>query len=130
MFAEAFPGSESTYDARTIAASLPPVAGIPMSPENAEVEDSNDAHANLHRELLSGGVEDDAAAADAGESFANHHNMTMFSRTSKFLEHPVFNTHHSETDMMRYLYSLERTFLLSVICVLYMFRKRCGFMWQ
>jgi glycine dehydrogenase len=29
-------------------------------------------------------------------------------RTSRFLSHPVFNTHHSEIDMMRYLRSLER----------------------
>jgi glycine dehydrogenase len=28
-------------------------------------------------------------------------------RTSEFLTHPVFNTHHSETNMMRYLRSLE-----------------------
>ena len=29
------------------------------------------------------------------------------SRSSSFMEHPVFNTHHSETQMMRYLKSLE-----------------------
>jgi glycine dehydrogenase len=29
-------------------------------------------------------------------------------RTSAFLTHPVFNTHHSETEMMRYVRSLER----------------------
>ena len=29
-------------------------------------------------------------------------------RTSAFLTHPVFNTHHSETEMMRYIRSLER----------------------
>ena len=29
-------------------------------------------------------------------------------RTSPFLAHPVFNTHHSETEMMRYIRSLER----------------------
>ena len=29
-------------------------------------------------------------------------------RTSPFLSHPVFNTHHSETEMMRYVRSLER----------------------
>jgi glycine dehydrogenase len=29
-------------------------------------------------------------------------------RTSSFLTHPVFNTHHSETEMMRYLRQLER----------------------
>jgi glycine dehydrogenase len=31
-----------------------------------------------------------------------------FARTSAFLAHPVFNTHHSETEMMRYLRKLER----------------------
>jgi glycine dehydrogenase len=29
-------------------------------------------------------------------------------RTSRYLTHPVFNTHHSETEMMRYIKSLER----------------------
>jgi glycine dehydrogenase len=29
-------------------------------------------------------------------------------RTSAYLAHPVFNTHHSETEMMRYIRSLER----------------------
>jgi glycine dehydrogenase len=29
-------------------------------------------------------------------------------RTSRFLTHPVFNTHHSETQMMRYIRGLER----------------------
>ena len=29
-------------------------------------------------------------------------------RTSSYLSHPVFNTHHSETQMMRYIRSLER----------------------
>jgi len=29
-------------------------------------------------------------------------------RTSRFMTHPVFNTHHSETQMMRYIRSLER----------------------
>jgi glycine dehydrogenase len=28
-------------------------------------------------------------------------------RTSKFLQHPVFNSHHSETEMMRYIKKLE-----------------------
>jgi glycine dehydrogenase len=30
-----------------------------------------------------------------------------FARKSKFLQHPVFNTHHSETQMMRYIRKLE-----------------------
>ncbi len=32
---------------------------------------------------------------------------TEFRRTSSYLEHPVFNTHHSETEMLRYIYYLE-----------------------
>jgi glycine dehydrogenase len=28
-------------------------------------------------------------------------------RTSKYLEHPVFNSYHSETEMLRYLKKLE-----------------------
>ena len=31
-----------------------------------------------------------------------------FARTSPFLTHPIFNTHHSETQMMRYVRGLER----------------------
>jgi glycine dehydrogenase len=31
----------------------------------------------------------------------------MLSRTSGYLNNPVFNTHHSETEMMRYLKRLE-----------------------
>ncbi len=30
-----------------------------------------------------------------------------FARTSAFLTHPVFNTHHSETEMLRYMRRLE-----------------------
>ncbi|MGB2717162.1 MAG: aminomethyl-transferring glycine dehydrogenase [Vicinamibacterales bacterium] len=32
----------------------------------------------------------------------------LLRRTSAYLTHPVFNTHHSETQMMRYIRSLER----------------------
>ncbi len=32
----------------------------------------------------------------------------VLARTSSYLSHPVFNTHHSETQMMRYIRSLER----------------------
>ena len=33
--------------------------------------------------------------------------LRPFVRTSKFLTHPVFNTHHTETEMLRYLRRLE-----------------------
>lgn len=29
------------------------------------------------------------------------------SRTSAYLTHPIFNTHHSETEMLRYIYQLQ-----------------------
>lgn len=35
------------------------------------------------------------------------HIPTALTRTSEYLTHPVFNTHHSETQMMRYLKKLE-----------------------
>ncbi|MDB5250486.1 MAG: glycine dehydrogenase [Segetibacter sp.] len=48
---------------------------------------------------------------DAGVMFSYDTNLdnipTALTRTSSFLQHPVFNTHHSESEMMRYLKSLE-----------------------
>lgn len=48
---------------------------------------------------------------DAGVMFDYDSNLdnipTALTRTSSYLSHPVFNTHHSETEMMRYLKSLE-----------------------
>src|SRR4029079_3449135 len=33
---------------------------------------------------------------------------TAFTRTSPFMTHPGFNSHHSESEMMRYIRQLER----------------------
>ena len=41
-------------------------------------------------------------AADVDDRFDER-----FARTSAFLTHPVFNTHHSETEMLRYMRTLE-----------------------
>ena len=41
-------------------------------------------------------------------SFKNLIAGHALSRTSAFLTHPVFNTHHSETEIMRYISKLER----------------------
>jgi glycine dehydrogenase len=56
------------------------------------------------------------AAARGGDGNAVIDNRTAFAlkapvaltRTSAYLTHPIFNTHHSETEMMRYIRSLER----------------------
>jgi glycine dehydrogenase len=53
------------------------------------------------------------AAVAAGPALANPPKLDLaypkaLVRTSPFLTHPVFNTHHSETQMMRYIRSLER----------------------
>ena len=46
--------------------------------------------------------------ADVGPSNPEPGLPRKLARTSPFLTHPVFNTHHSETEMMRYIRSLER----------------------
>ena len=50
-------------------------------------------------------------SADSTLNFDYNTNLdnipTSLTRTSSYLLHPVFNTHHSETEMMRYLKSLE-----------------------
>jgi glycine dehydrogenase len=46
-------------------------------------------------------------AFDISEDADLHHIPPALARSSKFLTHPVFNTHHSETKMMRYIKMLE-----------------------
>jgi glycine dehydrogenase len=48
-------------------------------------------------------IDFDAAARTLGDGYSGE-----LRRTSRFLTHPVFNTHRSETQMMRYIRSLER----------------------
>jgi glycine dehydrogenase len=48
------------------------------------------------------GLDLDALAADTNPRYDER-----FARTSPFMTHPVFNTHHSETAMLRYIKQLE-----------------------
>src|SRR5690606_34103719 len=69
--------------------------------ETTTVEDIADLLAVFnHGESAPFAVDDlaDDAQAELDERFA---------RTSPYLTHPVFNTHHSETEMLRYLRTLE-----------------------
>jgi glycine dehydrogenase len=49
-----------------------------------------------------------AAAIDLSGRGLDVEYPAALARTTPFLTHPVFNSHHSETEMMRYLRSLER----------------------
>jgi glycine dehydrogenase len=49
----------------------------------------------------------DPVAFDIEENSTLHHIPSTLTRTSDFLTHPVFNSHHSETQMMRYIKYLE-----------------------
>jgi glycine dehydrogenase len=53
------------------------------------------------------GNEGEAAAFGIDHDAVLTHIPTALTRTSEFLTHPVFNTHHSETGMMRYIKMLE-----------------------
>jgi len=50
----------------------------------------------------------DLTAGGGFQPSANEDLPASLRRTSPFMTHPVFNTHHSETEMMRYIRGLER----------------------
>ena len=69
-------------------------------------ETSNaDTLANLFDLFLGEEHDVDVAALDAGAVINGI--PAALERTSAYLTHPVFNTHHSETEMLRYLKQLE-----------------------
>ena len=49
----------------------------------------------------------DPVAFDIHQDDSLDHIPSILARTSSFLTHPVFNTHHSESQMMRYIKTLE-----------------------
>jgi len=57
--------------------------------------------------LLDQPNEHTVAGFSVSEDAGLYHLPTGLTRTSPFLTHPVFNTHHSETEMMRYIKQLE-----------------------
>lgn len=50
----------------------------------------------------------DPVAFDISEDASLDHIPTALTRTSSFLSNAVFNTHHSESQMMRYIKQLEQ----------------------
>ena len=51
--------------------------------------------------------ENSIASFNIDEDAATEHIPSSLTRTTQFLSHPVFNSHHSETQMMRYIKQLE-----------------------
>ncbi|XP_012939778.1 glycine dehydrogenase (decarboxylating), mitochondrial [Aplysia californica] len=49
----------------------------------------------------------DELASELGENPADSLENSQFARTSSYMLHPVFNTHHSETNLVRYMKTLE-----------------------
>jgi glycine dehydrogenase len=58
----------------------------------------------IYRVLTGSGTAADLVAADGGELAS----LAALKRSTPYLQHPVFNSHHSETQMMRYIRTLER----------------------
>jgi len=70
-----------------------------------ETTSQNDILNILHIFATSQGNDTAVAQFDADSLLENI--PATLTRTSEFLTHPLFNTHHSETEMMRYIKSLE-----------------------
>ncbi len=79
-----------TIDAHTVGVALDETTSLADVDELLTVFNGGEAH-HLNLSALAGG----AAIPE------------FLARTSRYLDHPVFHRHHSETDMMRYLRRLE-----------------------
>ena len=76
--------------------------GISLN-ETASFEDFTDL-----MQVFGWGVVDVRSGGETTWDTAQFISSTPLARTTPFLTHPVFNTHHSETQMMRYIRGLER----------------------
>ena len=57
--------------------------------------------------VFNGGESPDADAATLAAEGIERRFPDALTRTSDYMEHPVFNTYHSETEMLRYIHRLE-----------------------
>lgn len=70
-----------------------------------ETTSQNDVLDILH--IFATSQNNDTAVANFDSDSLLSNIPAALTRTSEFLTHPVFNTHHSETEMLRYIKSLE-----------------------
>ena len=112
--------SHAFFDTLTV--EVPDTAALKRESENAEMNfhypggnlvtvsldettTRNDVLDIIHVFNRSVGV--DASHVSFDEDTSEDFIPASLARTQEFLQHPVFNSHHSETEMMRYLKSLE-----------------------
>jgi len=69
-------------------------------------EESDEDEVDLLLEVLAGGEDPGFRASDLNGDENRGYQGSMV-RRSAYLEHPVFNSYHSETEMLRYLHLLE-----------------------
>jgi glycine dehydrogenase len=69
-------------------------------------EETETQEVDLLLEVLASGVDPGFRSADLTEEHEPGYHGAM-ARRSAYLRHPVFNSHHSETEMLRYLHRLE-----------------------
>lgn len=84
---------------------------------NLRLMDANHLGISLNETCTLDDVQDVLKAFNSGKAFnfsvgelAQKQSVdlpTQFSRTSSFLTHPVFNSHHSESELLRYIHSLQ-----------------------
>jgi glycine dehydrogenase len=90
-------------DERTIGISLNETV------ETADVKDVLDVFSDaMGRPRVSAGWGTEPGAESSNAGWGEYSGSSALRRTTPFLTHPVFNTHRSETQMMRYIRSLER----------------------
>jgi glycine dehydrogenase len=78
---------------------------------NVRIVNDTTIQISLDETVTDADVNDLVACLSGGKGSApteSGHGLGSLARTSRFLTHPVFNTYHSETQMMRYIRMLEK----------------------
>lgn len=102
-------GNKTWFD--TITLSGKDIKAVKAAAEKAGINfrySASAIHISLDQTVSEGDLADIAAAIGAGQAGSASSPITgSLKRSSAYLTHPIFNTYHSETEMMRYIKKLE-----------------------